>query len=298
MSMTTANEAMPPASWLGLERLPEMDEQQFARWSGLLRERTGMAMPRERKSFLVTGVGLRMRELGYTDYQAYYDYLTSGLAGNIEWTALVDRLTVHETRFFRDPRAVAFVAEHCLPVMAERIRAGEHAQIWSAGCATGEEAFTLAMLVDDYLTRARVPARFGVIGTDISLYSLATAKQGSYSDRRLTQIPPTYRARYTVPLPDGQFHMSDELRRRVCFAQFNILDASCTPPGSMDLVYCQNVLIYFDRKTRARILDGLVRPLRPGGMLVLGAGEMVGWEHPQMVRAGSTDVLAFQRVTL
>lgn len=298
MSMATAKEAMPPASWPGLERLPEMDEQQFARWSGLLRERTGMAMPRERKSFLVTGVGMRMRELGYTDYQSYYDYLTSGLAGNIEWTALVDRLTVHETRFFRDPRAVAFVAEHCLPVMAERIRAGEHAQIWSAGCATGEEAFTLAMLADDYLTRERVSARFGVIGTDISLYSLATAKQGSYPDRRLTQIPPTYRARYTVPLPDGRFRMTDELRRRVCFAQFNILDASCTPPGSMDLVYCQNVLIYFDRETRARILDGLVRPLRPGGMLVLGAGEMVGWEHPQMVRAGSTDVLAFQRVTL
>jgi type IV pilus assembly protein PilK len=296
--MATANDTMVPVIWPGLEPLPEMDDQQFARWTELLRERTGMFMPRERKSFLVTSVGLRMRELGYDDYQSYYDHLTSGPAGNVEWAALVDRLTVHETRFFRDPRALELVADICLPAMAERIRAGGHVQIWSAGCATGEEAFTLAMLVDDYLGRHGVPTRFGVTGTDISLYSLATAKQAIYPDRRLTHIPSKYHARYTQKLPVGGFQMTDSLRRRICFAQFNILDVSCTPPGSMDLVYCQNVLIYFDRPTRARILDGLVRPLRPGGILVLGPGEMIGWEHPQMTRVGSMDVLAFQRVTL
>lgn len=294
--MATAKE-MLAAAWSGLERLPEMDDQQFVRWTALLRERTGMCMPKERKSFLVTSVGLRMRELGYDDYQAYYDYLTSGPAGNIEWTALVDRLTVHETRFFRDLRALEFVSERCLPGMADKVRDGGHVQVWSAGCATGEEAFTLAMLIDDYLSRHGVPRRFGVTGTDISLYSLATAKQAIYPSRRLTHVPTGYHGRYIEPLPAGGFRMADCLRRRVCFAQFNILDASCTPPGSMDLVYCQNVLIYFDRETRARILDGLVRPLRPGAMLVLGAGEMIGWEHPQMTRVASTDVLAYQRVT-
>lgn len=296
--MTTADRPLP-AYWNGLERLPEMDDQQFDRWVALLKERTGMHMPRERKSFLVTSVGLRMRELGYEDYQSYYEYLTSGLAGNIEWTALVDRLTVHETRFFRDPRALEFVAQECVPQMAERVRKGEHVQAWSAGCSTGEETFTLAMLMDHGMTEAGVPALFGVIGTDISLYSLATAKQGVYPERRYKHIPDHLRDRYTERLPDsnGAFRIADRLRRRVCFAQFNILDANCTPPGSMDLVYCQNVLIYFDRETRAKILNGLVRPLRIGGALVLGAGEMIGWEHPQMERAGTPDVLAFRRVT-
>jgi len=295
--MTTADRSLP-ALWTGLERLPEMDEAQFDRWAALLKERTGMIMPRERKSFLVTSVGLRMRELGYEHYQAYYDYLTSGLAGNVEWAALVDRLTVHETRFFRDPRALQFVADECIPQMVERVRKGEHAQLWSAGCSTGEEAFTLAMLVDHALNEAGLPGLFGVIGTDISLYSLATAKQGAYPERRYKHIPPHLRERYTVRIPDakGGFQICGPLRRRVCFAQFNILDASCTPPGSMDLVYCQNVLIYFDRETRAKILNGLVRPLRRGGVLVLGAGEMIGWEHPHMERAGSPDVLAFRRV--
>lgn len=295
--MATANEPILPAIWTGLERLPEMDDRQFALWTALLRERTGMRMPKERKSFLVTSVGLRMRELGYKEYQSYFEYLTSGPAGNIEWAALVDRLTVHETRFFRDPRALQLVVDQCLPRMADRVREGGHVQVWSAGCATGEEAFTLAMLIDDHISRHGVPGRFGITGTDISLYSLATAKQAIYPSRRLPHIPADYHARYTEALPAGGFRMAASLRRRTCFAQFNILDASSAPPGSMDLVYCQNVLIYFDWETRINILDGLVRPLRPGGMLILGPGEMVGWEHAQMLRVSSADVLAFQRVT-
>lgn len=295
--MTTSDAMLQPTIWSGLDRLPDMQDDEFARWTDLLRERTGMKMPKERKSFLVTSVGLRMRELGYQDYASYYDFLTCGPGGSIEWTALVDRLTVHETRFFRDPRSLDLVVEQALPEMAERMRQGGQAQIWSAGCSTGEEAFTLAMLMDHYCRNHEVPIRFGVIGTDISLYSLATAKQGIYPNRRLGQIPVDLQSQYTVPLSAGGFRMSDTLRRRVCFAQFNILDASATPPGSMDLIYCQNVLIYFDRAMRARILQGLVRPLRKGGLLILGAGEMVGWEHPQMARTGSMDVLAFQRVT-
>lgn len=298
MSMATVNVPMQPAVWPGLEPLPKMDDDEFIQWTALLRERTGMYMPKERKSFLVTSVGLRMRELGYGDYRSYYDYLISGRAGNIEWSALVDRLTVHETRFFRDPRGLELVVEQCLPRMAERIRNGGQVHIWSAGCSTGEEPFTLAMLADDYFRRHGVVPRYGVTGTDISLHSLATAKQGIYPRRRLMQIPAELRQRYTEELPDGGFRLTESLRRRICFAQFNILNAASTPPGSMDLVYCQNVLIYFDRETRVKILDGLVRPLREGGMLILGAGEMIGWEHPQMTRAGSMDVLAFQRVTL
>ncbi|RFA31213.1 hypothetical protein CAI21_00750 [Alkalilimnicola ehrlichii] len=295
--MTVAADQTLPNLWAGLEKLPEMDEQQFERWVSLLRERTGMSLPRERKSFLVTSVGLRMRELGYSTYQSYYDFLTSGLAGNVEWTALVDRLTVHETRFFRDPNALAFVEQICMPTMADRIRRGGHVQLWSAGCSTGEEAFTLAMLMDRYLQREQVSKRFGVIGSDISLYSLATAKQGAYPMRRLKYIAPELRDDYCETIDSGGFRINERLRRRVCFAQFNILHAASTPAGSMDLIYCQNVLIYFDRETRERILNGLVRPLRVGGTLVLGAGEMIGWKHPAMARVGGTDVLAYRRIS-
>lgn len=295
--MATAKASADPAVWSGLQPLPAMSEADFLQWTELLRERTGMHMPKERKSFLATSVGLRMRELGYRDYRSYYEFVTSGLAGNVEWAALVDRLTVNETRFFRDPRSLELVVEQCLPRMAERIRAGGQAHIWSAGCATGEEAFTLAMLADDYFRRCGVPLRYGVTGSDISLHSLATARQALYPKRRYEQIPPELRSRYTEQLPDGKFRIVDSLRWRACFAQFNILHAASAPPRSMDLIYCQNVLIYFDQPTRRKILDGLVQPLREGGVLILGAGEVIGWEHPLMTRTGSLDVLAFQRTT-
>ena len=293
--MATADQSLP-AYWTGLDQLPDMDDEQFARWARLLRERTGMAMPRERKSFLVTSVGLRMREVGYRNYEDYYRHLTSGLVGNLEWTALVDRLTVHETRFFRDRRALGVVADDCLPRIAARgDLPAEQIQIWSAGCATGEEAFTLAMLVDDFLTRNGIEAYYGIMATDISLFSLATARQAVYPERRLRDIPDPFKEAYCVPQGDSRFQIADRLRRRVCFAQMNILETASAPLGLMDIIYCQNLLIYFDRERRAAILKGLIRHLRPGGTLILGAGEMVGWTDPRLERIGASENLAFRR---
>jgi chemotaxis protein methyltransferase CheR/type IV pilus assembly protein PilK len=293
--MAAADESLP-AVWSGLDKLPEMDEEQFDRWVDLLRERTGMCMPRERKSFLVTSVGLRMREVGYEDYDAYRQYLVSGRGGNLEWTTLVDRLTVHETRFFRDAQSVEFVRRDCLPRLMERIRGGEAVQIWSAGCSTGEEAFTLAMILEADLARHGLSGYYGIIGSDISLHSLAAAKQAVYHNRRLMQIPEDLRQRFCEPMGVSRFRMVEELQRRVCFAQSNILDAARAPFAPMDIIYCQNVLIYFDREHRRQILDGLSARLREGGTLVLAPGEVIGWSNPRMERVGGPGVLAFRRV--
>lgn len=294
MSMAAADNALRPGIAGGLP-LPEMGEGQFQRWAALLQERTGMVLPRERKSFLVTSVGLRMRERGYRDFDAYLEFLRSGRAGAVEWAALVDRLTVHETRFFRDPRALAFVARTCLPEWIARVAAGEAVQIWSAGCATGEEAWTLACVVDAGLRAEGLPSYFGVTGSDISLLSLGAARRAVYGARRRADIPARHRDDYCEPSGDGSFRIAARLRRRVCFAQMNLLHAAGEPLPSMDLIYCQNVLIYFDRAWRERIVDGLAARLRPGGVLVLGAGELVGWSRPGLQRTGGPDVLAFRR---
>ncbi|KAB7624476.1 CheR family methyltransferase [Alkalilimnicola sp. S0819] len=293
--MATAEHNSQPVYWGGLEKLPDMDGAQFDQWVALLHDRTGMNMPPERKSFLMTSVGLRMREVGYEDYQSYYEYLTSGQAGAVEWTALVDRLTVHETRFFRDPRAVEFLRQHWLPGAIERAGNGETVQLWSAGCSTGEEPFTLAMVLDEAFLAERIRGYYAITATDISLYSLATGKEAAYPARRLNNIPEPYRSAYCEPLDGGGFRIMERLRRRTCFAFMNLLEVRHAPLAPMDLIYCQNVLIYFDRERREQILNGLVRHLRVGGLLVLGAGEMIGWSHPQMMRVADTDVLAFRR---
>ncbi|MGD8709035.1 MAG: CheR family methyltransferase [Ectothiorhodospiraceae bacterium] len=279
----------------GGERLPAMDDGQFREWAELLRERTGMHLPAERKSFLVTSVALRMRELGFLEFDDYREFLVSGRAGSLEWTSLVDRLTVQETRFFRDPSAMDFVVRDCLPRLTQQVAAGESPQLWSAGCATGEEAFSLAMILDRHLRREGQRPYYGVTGSDISLHALATARAGVYPERRLAGIPTLYRDEYCEPASGGRFRVAERLRRRSCFAQLNLLEADAAPLGGMDLIYCQNVLIYFDREHRMRILDGLAGHLRPGGTLVLGAGEIIGWSHPELERIGGPQVLAFRR---
>ncbi len=273
-----------------------MDDRQFRSWAELLEERTGMVLPEERRSFLVTGVGLRMREVGFTDFDAYYEYLASGRAGRVEWAALVDHLTVQETRFFRDPKALALIEAHFLPRAAARVAAGNSVHVWSAGCATGEEAYTLGMMLDEHLSNEGLPRYYGITGSDISLQALSRARQGRYSNGRLGSVPSRYASLYCQPAGSLRFEVVESLRRRSCFTQLNLLDDVAAVLPGMDLVYCQNVLIYFDQARRVRILSNLMARLRPGGLMILGPGEAMGWSAPGVERIGGPNVLAFRRL--
>ena len=291
--MAAAGQQDVDAIWQGGAPLPDMDDRQFAQWTALVEERTGMAMPAERKSFLITSVGLRMRELGFRDYDAYYRYLTEGVAGRLEWTELVDRLTVHETRFFRDTGAIAYLRDGVLP----RVAGAGSLNVWSVGCSTGEEVYTLAMVLDSELSRVAPDCRVGITGTDVSLRALQTARQALYPKRRLRDIPEDLRLRYCEPLPgQDRFSVVSGLCRRVCFAHMNVLDVDRTPPLQMDVIFCQNLLIYFDMSRRQSIVEGLARHLRPEGELVLGSGEFVRDPPEGLVRVrGAGNVLAFRR---
>ncbi len=291
------NAAIPYRNdWHPSDALPDMDEQEFARWAALIESRTGMSMPAARRSFLVTSVGLRMREAGFHTHEDYYRYLTSGVRGNVEWAALVDRLTVHETHFLRDPRALEFLTQQVFPERMAARAPDDAVHVWSAGCSTGEEAYTLAMVLDRFLHAAGCPQNFGVTGTDISLQSLATARAGLYGQRRARELPDDYLTRYFETVEGGRLRVAQRLRRRVCFAQMNIMDAGRLGSQEADVIYCQNLLIYFDRGRRQAIADGLVHHLRPGGVLVLGAGELVGWQRADMERVRNRwDVLAYRR---
>ncbi|HET8701643.1 MAG TPA: CheR family methyltransferase [Nitrococcus sp.] len=272
-----------------------MDDAEFQRWAELLRKRTGMNLSPVRRAFLASVIDQRMRQLGLTGYDGYYAYVLADGAGMFEWRALVGRLTVQETRFFRDPSALQLLTHECLPAMAQRIGTGEAVHVWSVGCATGEEPFTLAMLIDRYLQSAGVRPYFGVVGSDISLQALAHARLGCYSEARLAGIPAAYRAYYCRTRPAGGFRVANHLRRRVCFIHANVLDAANVSLPAMDLIYCQNVLLYFDRAQREAIATALADRLRPGATLVLGAGELVGWQRSDLQRVGGTDLLAYRR---
>jgi type IV pilus assembly protein PilK len=274
---------------------PPMDDLEFGRWVRLLETRTGVTVPPERKPFLVTGLRRRMRETGHSDYRAYYEELLDGARGAMEWAALVDHLTVHETHFFRHPPSLALVRDEWLPQWLSQATPEQSLHALSVGCSTGEEAYTLAMLFDQAFADDEPPRRFGITATDVSQPALSLARAATYPLSRLEEIPARYRADSIEICGGDELRVVERLRKRVGFACVNLMHASRAPLRQLDLIYCQNVLIYFARERRGELLDGLARLLRPNGLLVLGPGEVTGWAHPQLVRTGGRQTLAFLR---
>jgi len=293
----SVTQAQPP-SWRGVTPLPDMDDAQFRQWAVLLERRTGLSISQTRRSFLVTNIGLRMREIGCSDYQAYFDLLSTGVRGHAEWSVLVDRLTVHETRFHRQPDSLDLMRESFLPELVARCEPPYSVGAWSVGCSTGEEAYSLAMLIDDFLEQCPPGFRYGVTATDISLPALTVGRRGIYGGRQLRDLPERLRRKYFTKLDlserPGSYRVVESVRARVFFSQLNVLELGRAPRMSMDLIYCQNLLIYFNRQRRMEILHGLTQRLAPGGLLVLGNGEVAGWSHPQLQRVPSQHTLAFR----
>jgi len=270
----------------------DMDDGEFANWTRLLQRRTGLFIAPERRSFLVSGIRARMRANGCGSCQEYYDRLTGGRCQAHEWALLIDSLTVHETCFFRHQSSMQMVTEILVPEVLDR----EHSYLaWSVGCATGEETYSLAMLIDACMRDRTEDCFFGVTGTDISLPSLRQARRGVYLKRRLRDISETFQEKYCQTVSDNHFQVVEGLRKRVCFTQLNLRDLKDASMAKVDLIYCQNLLIYYDRNRRAEIVDGLAEFLRPGGVMVLGAGELLDWRHSNMEKVRYPDTLAYRR---
>jgi len=281
------------ANWT-LNDSPEMDEEQFNLWQALLEDRTGMQLALPRKRFLETSVWLRMREIGCENYDEYYEQLVAGLSGQVEWATLVDRLTVQETRFFRHLSSFDLVRDVCREKWAEQ--KDSSVEIWSVGCATGEEPYTLAMVLNELLGESTDKARFGITATDISLPALSKARKGIYGERRLEQVDPTIRDKYFHKVSDGRYQVVPQLKERVCFARINVLELSTVPFQDLDIIFCQNLLIYFKRWRKRDIVNALTERLKVGGLLVLGLGEVVDWDHPKIARVSYENTLAYTRI--
>jgi len=278
-----------------LQQLPDMDANQFRQWQALLEERTGVCVSDQRKTFLQTSLHARMREQQMDDYQAYFDYVTRGPLGAVEWSALIERLTVRETSFMRHRQSFDCVTSHLLDVLG---RPGRTAplQLWSVGCASGEEAYSLAVIVEQALQERRIDRRdYGIWATDISLKALEQGRIGRYPAGRLGGLSPAERKAWLIGLEEGQHEVLPSLRERVCFSRMNILELAQAPLRDLDIIFCQNLLIYFRRWRRRDLLNSLAKRLAPGGMLIIGLGEIVDWNNPLLERVPDDRVQAYVR---
>lgn len=289
-------EYLPGYEELAIKRLPQMEPEQFQQWAVLLKQRTGMRLPDNRISFLVTNLGMRMRELGINDFQAYFDYVQKGREGAIEWDQLVHHLTVHETRFIRQESVIALIREEYLSSQRGQAETSKLSiNIWSVGCSTGEEPYSIAMAIDEHMRQQSRQYYLGITASDISRSALAHGRKGIYTRHQIKNLEPAWLDNYFSVTDDDKFQVNDELRKRVCFNHLNILDVGAAPIGKMDIIVCQNLLIYFDKEQRIEIANTLADHLQPGGLLILGVGELLNWQHPELKRFTYANTLAFKR---
>ena len=250
-----------------LRTLPSLSLEQFAQWCKLLEERAGMQLVPQHKALLESQIFSRMRELGYDDYDRYYQQVTNGAAGMLEWTVVVDRIAVKETSFFRHRPSLEYVRRY----LQNKINNQSLAQsfdVWSVGCATGEEAYSLAMVINDCFELAALNPYYGITAFDLSVSALATARKGRYAKRKIEAGKADEFKRYTKQTTDGNYEIVSRLRERVCFTQANIINHNNLPGIKVDVIFCQNILVYFRRWLRRDILNALSDHLKPGGILV------------------------------
>jgi type IV pilus assembly protein PilK len=281
----------PAASW-SMQALPELSEDDFAKWRRLLEERTGIHLVPQQKAFLQSQLTIRTRELANISFDEYYSSLQEGLRSVVEWSTLVDRLVVKETSFFRHEPSFNFIHDY----VNRRIATGTLADsfdAWSVGCATGEEPYTLAMIIDECFASASLDTYWGVTGMDISMPALNFARQGIYSRRKLDMITPALRDRHFTEYDQLRSHISAAMRERVCFTSGNVIELKKMPLVKMDIISCNNMLIYFRRWRRRNILNSLAERLKKGGVLIIGLGEIVDWDHPLLEPVPDDSVQAY-----
>ncbi len=261
--------------------LPLMDHDEtisasdYTRLRGLIYGEAGIALGSSRKVMLEGRIRQRLKALAMDSYRDYCAYLFSDRGLKEELVHLINVVTTNKTDFFREPKHFEFLTSRFLP---ERARSGGSRRpllAWSAGCSTGEEPYTLAMVLNEF-GLANPGFSFRILATDISTVVLEEAKLGIYSTEAVEPVPQRLKVRYLMRGREPgsrRVRVVPELRRLVEFRRLNFIDSEYGIFDKFDAIFCRNVMIYFDRLTQQRILEKLTRCLRPGGYLFMGHAE-------------------------
>jgi chemotaxis protein methyltransferase CheR len=242
----------------------------------LVHRHSGLFFDDDKKYFVEKRVENRMEQLGIAQIEQYIRCLETDVCGG-EMRSLVEELTVNETYFFRNKPQLDGFSAKVLPQLIEAKRSVNNLslRIWSAACSTGEEAYTLAMIVHEALIDI-AQWRVMVLGTDIDRKVLRTAHRAVYTKRPVEHVPPQLLARYFVQT-DNTWQVVQEITKHVQFRQINLVDKhEMRNMRDFDVIFCRNTLIYFNDASRRQVLNHFYDALRPGGLIFLGHSESVG----------------------
>ena len=254
---------------------PRLSETEFESLARIIHERSGIRFELDRRYVLESKLADRLRELGMDSFGQYVSLLSMGPYQQEEFQEMFNRITMNETSFFRHEAQLEVFERVVLPEMLAARKATKRLRIWSAACASGEEPYTLAMIVHRTLGVRLADWHIEILGTDISEHCLEIASRGVYDEETLGATPDGVKRQYFAR-KGSQWAVGDEVRQMVGFEAHNLEDgigASCH--GIWDIIFCRNVMIYFDEAMKQRVLHTLHEQLDEDGTLFLGHAEAI-----------------------
>ncbi|MFT4518350.1 MAG: type IV pilus assembly protein PilK [Halioglobus sp.] len=275
-------------------RAPVLESEHLAMLTRQLHSQTGITLDRTGNA-IAHCLKERMNYLGVKDVKSYLTVFDDSMNARAEWLALVNLLTVKETRFFRQPEVFK-----CLAAYVEELLtcgpAPHELSFWSAGCSTGQELFSMAMVVESIVGQHKPWLEWHGIGSDISFEAINHAQRGVYDEESLESIPRTYRHSCMDEKLGARVKVCEDIRARTHLFHSNLLHVDAAPFSDFNIISCQNVLIYFARERQRTIMDQLLNRLRIGGLLILGAGEDAGWLNKNAHRLEWPGVCAYKKI--
>lgn len=252
------------------EEIIPLDEDVFRLIRDMIRDYCGLYFDDNSRYLLEKRLSRRVRNLHLDDFRDYYRLIRYDKSAEIELAAIIDVLTVNETYFFREQNQLLAFSEEILKELRETNQRERTLRIWSAGCSTGEEPYTLAMIINE---KGFAGWEVEIYGSDINQRVLQTARKGAYRRNSFRTIEQYYMSKYFIE-EEGAYRIVDGIKRYVNFSYLNLLDPFKTKfLGKMDVIFCRNVLIYFDAESRKKVIDNFYNRLVDGGYLMLGHAE-------------------------
>lgn len=245
--------------------------KEFEQMSGFIKANYGIYLKREKESILTGRLQNVLTQAGFNNFTEYYDHVVSDSTGNAA-VKLIDQITTNHTFFMREADHFFYFKDTVLPVLSRFVK-NKDLRIWCAASSSGEEAYTLAMILDEFFGREKALWDCKVLATDISGRVLDIAQKGVYAKERVTPLPASWKLNYFDKINAESYAVKNTIKNEVIFRKFNLMTPVFPFRKKFHTIFCRNVMIYFDTQTRDQLVNKMYDSLEDGGYLFIGHSE-------------------------
>jgi chemotaxis protein methyltransferase CheR len=257
-----------------------INDKEFKQISELIYKQSGIKLSQQKKHLVVGRLQKNLKRYGFKNFSDYYDFIINETNGH-ELSSLINCISTNHTFFYREEKHFKYLEKMVLPQIKNEMKKNNSndLRIWSAGCSSGEEAYMISIMLNEFFGKEMNLISTGVLGTDISQVVLETAKRGIYPDVKVANLPDAYKNKYFSKSKDDHYSVNSQVKNEVTFRRFNLMNETFPFKKPFQIIFCRNVMIYFDEITRIELIKKFHKFLVPGGYLFIGHSETIGREQ-------------------